>query len=1486
MTGVVPRAAMALFESLTGISNNRMAGSGLKAPSRFSMHNLSSLNSTSKSNPDKNWQMKATYVEVSLPPHHIFFVAPDIMQIYNEQLYDLLLPDSVPPHERPQVSIREDTKGRIILTGLRQVNINSVEDLLNALNFGSSIRQTDSTAVNAKSSRSHAVFSLNLIQKKSKSASTTPREKRFSVPLEAMSGGAESWVTVDSKLHFVDLAGSERLKNTGALGERAKEGISINAGLASLGKVIAQLSSRAAGSHVSYRDSRLTRLLQDSLGGSAITYMVACVNPAEFHLSETLNTVQYAQRARAIQSKPQIQQVSDESDKQAVIDRLRAEVSFLRDQIRLSERTERKRNAPQERAERKQEREVQLQNQLLDVQENYNALSQRHAKLISEITKAKNEDNEDPSSLKDTLGESAFDRLKRSNSFAEAVEQVVLEYEKTIQSLESSLSNTRSSLSASESTLMEKETRIAYMETVTQQLQARIHKAVDREANNESYLRDLEARVEGVTNGEEKSASLIHDLRRELSRVRESEASCEEYISTLEERLAEAEQDHETMQQEIDRLEHVIERQRSIGKLDSLLNDLDHMRQPNGQTVDCDNTENGHSRAESSSSNSTNDGAISQPARSHHETFFEADEEIEPRAPSVQPTERSMGDGVNNSPRGALHIVNVHQASTPQNEKALLNGEPSHSPAQSKFVADKLDSVTQELFDLRVEHESTLTDYEELKRKHQAALSTLAELQDSVEEARNNADIEPLSPASTRPTSFLGDAGVNGLKEDGQPSSSRTLSSELSSAGDSSENAESSDLDSVGATRSDLTMRKRLAHKPGQLNQEIVKLRRLNQDKDESMNQLTEDYTHLQEKHQDILDYVEELKAEIQKAQMASSSSSPVQQVIRRKSSQVALTVDRANRSAASLRNIALEHFEDEPDLFQNFDLNLSGLMTELHLRTERVQALEAEIAAVRKEMETKMTIISGLTRERSSLKVGAPMDMSVVSSMSDQLKESEKKIRSMQQDHLAREKDLTDQLQRLKMMLAAGGSVASGDTGISRGKITTDSPDISPTASPSKASNTRAFAQGAGTETDDQLVPRLQRKLSEWKTKHQFAMDAVKGSEDQLKATVRDLESRMKEAEAAHAKELEALQQKRKTSSDSDSDTSISSPEERIHLLEQEIDEHKNAAAASKANLKKLEESYASIQEQAKEDAEARSLTKKELETQKGLVADLEGQLAEQKATLQYHQESIKNLKASHAKEIQGLTDNASRAQAEYEQRLNSQSKELKTKISQLQRDLLQAQARHEDYSSTLHMQAESAKTELASFVNKISMAAGVAGAVGGAGAAIGAKDVASQIQKLNEERKELTEKYDKAAATLKAEKEKVKSAEERAKALENKVGELSSLNGETLKELERVRDMERKSSRLVEELEDQLNSNFDQQQAANNRYSALQGERQVHLQEALRAKVDLEKALEESKSKIAQYEVSRFSCYYRSVILRQELTFPISHNLIRSEL
>jgi hypothetical protein len=129
-----------------------------------------------------------------------------------------LLPPELLDQERLPITIREDTKGTILLTGLREVVVNDVEDLLAALNYGSSIRQTDATAINARSSRSHAVFSLALVQKKRRSVGSTGKKdqsRRWTISgMDALNGeqGDEATVTVSSKLHFVDLAGSERLK--------------------------------------------------------------------------------------------------------------------------------------------------------------------------------------------------------------------------------------------------------------------------------------------------------------------------------------------------------------------------------------------------------------------------------------------------------------------------------------------------------------------------------------------------------------------------------------------------------------------------------------------------------------------------------------------------------------------------------------------------------------------------------------------------------------------------------------------------------------------------------------------------------------------------------------------------------------------------------------------------------------------------------------------------------------------------------------------------------------------------------------------------------------------------------------------------------------------------------------------------------------------------------------------------------------------------
>ncbi|KAL9027380.1 MAG: hypothetical protein Q9196_004085 [Gyalolechia fulgens] len=1149
--------------------------------------------------------------------HRAYGPQPATRPIYNEQLRDLLLPDSTPASERPNVVIREDVRGRILLTGLHQVAINSVDDLLSVLNFGSSIRQTDATAINAKSSRSHAVLSLNLIQRKNKAQQLSAYERRYSMPVEALSA-PDNWVTIDSKLHFVDLAGSERLKNTQASGDRAKEGISINAGLASLGMVISQLSSRQAGSHVSYRDSKLTRLLQDSLGGNAITYMIACVTPAEFHLSESLNTVQYAQRARAIQSKPQIQQTSDTSDKQAVIDRLRAEVSFLREQIHSSERGDRPGNSPRDQGERQSEAEIELQNHLLDVQESYTGLSQRHAKLISEIAKARDDEPNNTPTLTHTIGDSAVERLKRSNSFAEAVEQVVLEYEKTIQSLESSLSKTRSNLAATESSLLERESKFAYVETMNQQLQSRLQKLSDREASTEHYLHDLEAKLDGHSSGEEKNSSIIVELRKEIARVRESEASCEDYISTLEERLAESDQDMELMQREVDRLEHVVARQRSLGKLDNLLYEFDHLQHDSKPS---ENHEKAKPVTNGVVKSSTGTRKLSEA------TLWEAADTAIPDSDSEsdfdQETPRSNGfQRPEETPEDEKKARSRHREvkfSDPRSQH--ISDAPNQSPAQSQFVADKLETVTQELLGLRVEHESTVSEFELMSAKYEEALRTLAELQDAVDEARHSDARKDIgSPASTRPSSFLGPARVNERKG-GQFSSSRSLLSELSSAGDSTSTAESPVPGEPLARTISESSEQTTRNETGPWS-EVDLLKRSALEKDQEMKVLKQRYNQLQERHGDTLDLVEELKTEVQKAKM-NGPGTPSEPVIRRKSSQNVMTMDRAHRSLASLKNIAAENLEDKPDTLQSFELNLNTAMHELHQRSERVQVLEAELGSVKKEMEGKVAMISGLTRERSSLKTSSPMDISVVATMHDQLVQHEHQIKMMQEDHAKRESELTHELEYLRKAFEQTMQPSGPEM-----------PGVFPESPAVKEMNGKQLGH------EGEEIARLQDEIGQWQQKHQAAVDAMQTSESKLLATVHELEASMASVESMQQQRMREMDR----GSEQDIAKAVESDQERarhaqvLQVLRTEVAEHKATIKDHVAKIMELERALISSREQIEEGVRYKTLTDQQLAVHQTQIADLEREVQEHQSDVEFHKHGLKSLHDSHARDLEAL--------------------------------------------------------------------------------------------------------------------------------------------------------------------------------------------------------------------------------------------------------
>jgi kinesin family protein 4/21/27 len=1079
------------------------------------------------------------------------------------------------------------------LTGLHQVNINSFEDLLGALNFGSSIRQTDATAINAKSSRSHAVFSLNLVQRKSPLSMLSSKEKRLSMPVEALSGSDAS-VTIDSKLHFVDLAGSERLKNTGASGERAKEGISINAGLASLGKVISQLSSRQSGAHVSYRDSKLTRLLQDSLGGNAITYMIACVTPAEFHLSETLNTVQYAQRARAIQSKPRIQQVTDESDKQAMIERLKAEIAFLRQQIRSSEGGDRKTLTPQDRGDRPNEREIELQNQVLDVQESYTALSQRHARLISEITKT-SDLNGETNDISSIIGNSSVERLQRSHSFAESVEQVVLEYEKTIQSLESSLSKTRASLANTESSLLERETKCACVERVNVQLQARVHKMMEREANTENYLHDLEAKLDGRTSGEEKNAAIAVQLQKEIARARENEAGCEDYISTLEERLAEADQDMELMQREINRLEHVVDRQRSLGKLDNLLHELDNLKQ-NGVK---------HEEITETPIPEITPSKILKVARTRGMSLEILAEAVETAIPEsdddfigipaeIEEDEREVNTEAD-SELGAEEEAREREV-----ENHVLNNDYAHSPAQSKFVAEKLDSVTQELFDLRMQHEVAINDYDLLAAKYEEALRTLGELRDAVDESHHPPALGVATPlTASRPASVLEDQRVHELKNGYQELSSQSLSLELSLAGESTISQDASNA--IPNSKKEDSDWFSGAEYPEVSAQELESTRKLLQEHQEGMMVVAQKYAQLQAEHEETLGLVEELRMEVQKSRSMPSPTSPGPPVIRRMASQNLMsTVDRAHRSLAALRNIAVEEFEDRPETMQNFEFSLNAAMHELHTRMERIQSLEAENMSVKKEMETKSTIISGLTRERSSLQGASPVDMSIVSQMRGQIVQQEDHIKELEHAHNKREKELLAEVQNL-----------------------------------TKLAESQAVQAKARLVESEKKIEMLQGELSEWQRRQHTAVDSLQSSQRQLQTTKAELEAALASMDAIRSEYTavtDASAEKAIVAKDLENERV--KQQALVESLKGDIEVHESKISRHLDTIAELENSNSVAQQQLAQLVSEKEINEAEIEAHRCRISDLEREIGEQNAVFETYEVTTKEVIDAHAED------------------------------------------------------------------------------------------------------------------------------------------------------------------------------------------------------------------------------------------------------------
>ncbi|XP_075926812.1 kinesin-like protein KIF21A isoform X3 [Petromyzon marinus] len=272
-------------------------------------------------------QRRQEALQNNLPPPD-FKISAQFLELYNEEVLDLFdgTRDVESRNRKSNIKIHEDAAGSIYTVGVTTRAVATEEEMIQCLKLGALSRTTASTQMNVQSSRSHAIFTVHICQQRVCRSKPQDAEEDSNSVEASSSAPMNELEVLTAKFHFVDLAGSERLKRTGATGDRAKEGISINCGLLALGNVISALGDQSKkATHVPYRDSKLTRLLQDSLGGNSRTLMIACVSPSDRDFMETLNTLKYANRARNIKNRVMVNQ--DKTSQQ--IGALRAEIARI-----------------------------------------------------------------------------------------------------------------------------------------------------------------------------------------------------------------------------------------------------------------------------------------------------------------------------------------------------------------------------------------------------------------------------------------------------------------------------------------------------------------------------------------------------------------------------------------------------------------------------------------------------------------------------------------------------------------------------------------------------------------------------------------------------------------------------------------------------------------------------------------------------------------------------------------------------------------------------------------------------------------------------------------------------------------------------------------------------------------------------------------------------------------------------------------------------
>lgn len=331
-------------------------------------------------------------------------VRASYQQIYNEVISDLLRP------ERNNLTIREDKRKGVFVDGLSEWAVRNPNEIYTLIRKGAASRATAFTKMNDVSSRSHAVFLIVVEQLKPILAEgETPQED---TPKQVRVG----------KQNLVDLAGSERLKVTGATGKRLEECKKINQSLSCLGNVICFQVEHKNPKHIPYRDSKLTRILEDSLGGNCKTTMMAMISPAFVAYNESISTQKFANRAKNIKNTPKI---NEDIDSKGMIQKYEVELKRLRCELTEKNRSSVDRSKvvqlEQEKKQAEQDRVVAL-----------TALEERSREFLKEREDRKNLEEK----IKQLESKMVMGGKKNSENIQGDDDTMVMEYEKRFQELE------------------------------------------------------------------------------------------------------------------------------------------------------------------------------------------------------------------------------------------------------------------------------------------------------------------------------------------------------------------------------------------------------------------------------------------------------------------------------------------------------------------------------------------------------------------------------------------------------------------------------------------------------------------------------------------------------------------------------------------------------------------------------------------------------------------------------------------------------------------------------------------------------------------------------------------------------------------------------------------------------------------------------------------------------------------------------------------